>query len=144
MQIDLSPIFNTVVAPLLQTGLLGLVGWGVAQLSLWLKFKLTQGQRDFLIGAVDNAVSYAQAKLAAHETVTTDQTTATALAYLLPKVSETMAKLGITPAHLSEIITARIPAAGGLLTTVPAVVQVPPSTIAASPLRATPAPGQGV
>ena len=114
--IDLAPIVDGVIFPVLQSVLLAAVSWAVYKVAAYAHFQVTDGQRAFLISAVDNAIAFAQQKLAGHETITAPQQVAEALNYLLPKVPGTLKALNVTPGHLQDIITARLPTAGNLFT----------------------------
>lgn len=107
--IDLAPLVNGVLIPLLAPALLGVLTWAGARLSLLLHIKLQDSQRAVLSAAVTNAIAYAQQRLAARETVLVSDQVATAVNYILPKIPGALKSLGVTPQHLAELVTAQLP-----------------------------------
>jgi len=110
MQVDLAPIVNQVVIPVL-TPLLGAGAlWVLNKAAKLLHVNIQAQQRVVLETAISNGIAYADQVLAAHETVQTSDRVAQALNYVLPKVPVAMKDLGVTPAQLGDLILARLPA----------------------------------
>ncbi len=110
MHIDLAPLINAYVVPILTAVLLSLASWAMSKAATYFHFTVQDGQRALVNGAIDNAIAYAQQMLAGKENVTANQTVSTAVNYLLPKIPDTLKALGVTPEHLAQIITAKLPA----------------------------------
>lgn len=110
--IDLAPILNQIVVPILVPIVTALAGLALAKIAQLAHFNLQDGQRALVLAAVDNAIAFAEQKLAGQAvTITADQKIAAAVNYLLPKIPQALSALKITPAHLGEIVAARIPQA---------------------------------
>lgn len=109
MHIDLSPILNGVIFPLLAPMLMALAGLALAKVAQVAHFQLSDGQRALVLGAIDNAIAFAEQKLSPGAVVTVDQKVAAAVNYLLPKIPQALNFLKISPAQLGEIVAARIP-----------------------------------
>ena len=109
--IDLAPTINQVVLPLLSAGLLAMLTWAVQRLGAFFHIKLQDSQRAVLSAAVTNGIAYAQQMLGPHEDITVDGKVAAAVEYVLPKVPGALKSLGVTPDHLSQLVTAQLPQA---------------------------------
>lgn len=108
--IDLSPLINGVILPLLTPVLLAVATWAATKVAAYAHFQIQDGQRALLSSAIDNAIAYAEQLLAGKESVTANDKVATAVNYLLPKVPDALKSLGVTPEHLAQIITAKLAA----------------------------------
>lgn len=111
MQLDLAPLVNTVIIPLLAPTLMACAAWAAAKLASYAHVQLQDSQRALLNAAITNALNYAEHQLAGHETVTVSEKVATAVAYLQPKIPGALKSLGVTPDHLADLVIARLPAA---------------------------------
>jgi hypothetical protein len=124
--IDLSPIINQIVIPVLTPLILALASLAVTRILDALKVSRDSALRTRLISAVDNAIAYASNKAAAQGiTISADQKVADAIAYLEPKLSDTIKKLKVGD-HLEQLVMARLPQA-------PIAAVPPPSDAAAGP-----------
>lgn len=124
--IDLSPIVNGIIIPILMPLVLALAGWATTRILDALKVSRDSALRARLISAVDNAIAYASNKAAAQGiTITADQKVADAIAYLEPKLSDTIKKLKVGN-HLQDLVMARLPQA-------PIAAVPPPADAAAGP-----------
>lgn len=110
MHIDLSPLINGVIIPLLTPILIALVGWAATKVAALAHIQIQDSQRAVIGDAVTNGLAFAEQKLAPYEQVTADQKVAAAVNYILPKVPDALKSLGITPQHLMDLVTARLPA----------------------------------
>lgn len=106
--IDLSPVVNQVIVPVLASVLIAVVIWAVQRAGAFFHFTISDGQRQLVSTAVDNAIAYAQTTLAPKEKITTTDIVAEAVNYLLPKIPDTLKALGITPDHLADLVTAKL------------------------------------
>lgn len=112
--IDLKPLLDV----LIQFGALiltGVLAWAVKRAADYFHVAKDSELRTVVSGAIDNGIAFAVAKAKDAEargaTIhTKDQMIANAANYVLPKVPDALAKLGVTPDHLAEIITAKLPA----------------------------------
>lgn len=109
MLIDLSPLVNQVVIPLLTPVLIGVATWALTRVAAYAHFQIQDGQRQLIATVVDNGVAYAEQLLAGKETVTASDKVATALNYVLPKVPGALKSMGVTPEHLAQMVTAKLP-----------------------------------
>ena len=116
--VNLAPLVDQVLVPLLLTVLTGFASWAVAQMSAavtrWFHVKVSAQQAQVIENAIQNGINLAVHKvgvtLDAHSTVDVkNQAVAVALGYALPKVTEEMAAVGISPETLAERILARLP-----------------------------------
>jgi hypothetical protein len=107
--VDLAPLVNGVLFPLVSGGLVAVVGWAVKKAGDYFHFQVQAGQRQLLETAIGNGIAFAEKALASHESVSVDARVAVAAQYVLPKVPGALASLGITPQHLEQLITARLP-----------------------------------
>jgi hypothetical protein len=111
--IDLRPLFDQVVFPIVGTVLTGFAAWAVAKISKLAHIQLTQAQARTLEGAMQNGINFAlqraQAAADAHGQVTTKQEiVALAVNYVVPKVPQAMNSLGVSNQGLAERIEARL------------------------------------
>jgi hypothetical protein len=106
--IDLSPIVNGVVIPLLTPLLLVFATWALNKVAAYAHFQIQDGQRQVVGDAIANGLAYAEQKLAPYENVTADQKVAAAVNYVLPKVPGALKTLGVTPEHLAQLVTAKL------------------------------------
>lgn len=107
--IDLAPLVNGVVIPLITPVLLAVATWALTKVAGYAHFQIQDGQRRVVSDAIDHGIAYAQKALASHETVNADATVAAAVNYILPKVPGALASLGVTGDHLAQLVTARLP-----------------------------------
>lgn len=112
--IDLKPLIDEVLFPLLATAITPFVAWAVYKAGQLLHVQLTAAQTQTLETAMQNginfALSQAQTYADAHGIVPTkSDLIATATNYVLPKVPDALAKLGISPAGVAQRIEARLP-----------------------------------
>jgi len=109
-QIDLAPLIDGVVAPILSAVLMALASWALVKIAGLLHIQISDSQRNVVLNAIPHALTFAEQKLLAKgATFTASEQVAEALNYLAPKVSGALAWLGITPEHLAEMVTARLP-----------------------------------
>lgn len=108
--IDLSPLVNGVILPLLAPVLLAVVTWAATKVAALAHIQIQDSQRDVLTAAVNNGLAFAEQKLAGYEHVSADDKVAAAVNYILPKVPDALKGLGVTPEHLAQLVTARLPA----------------------------------
>lgn len=115
--IDLRPLLDGVVFPILVAVLAPLLTFfGVAAVNAVAKaahITVDDKARGVIETAINNGLSLAVAKLqpAADQVAqlhTNNAMISEVAAYVLPKVPDALARLGITPAHLGELIQARI------------------------------------
>ncbi len=107
--IDLAPLVNQVVIPIITPVLLGVATWALTRVAKYAHFQVQDSQRKLVLDVVDNAVAYAEKMLAGKASVTVNDKVATAVNYILPKVPDALKAVGITPEHLAQIVTARLP-----------------------------------
>lgn len=110
MIIDLAPIVNGVIVPLLTPALIAAITWAAARIGKLAHIQLQDSQRALLATAIDNAIAYAEQLLAGKAQVQASDKVATAVNYLLPKAPEALKSLGVTPEHLAQMVTAKLPA----------------------------------
>lgn len=108
MTIDLSSVISTVVLPIATSIVLGLAGWAMTRIAALCHFQVQDGQRDLVDNAITNGLAYAQSLLGPAEKVASSQTVATAVQYVLPKIPQTLAALGVTPAALEHMVLAKL------------------------------------
>lgn len=106
--VDLSPLVNQVLIPLIETGLSAVAGWVLMKVGAYFHFQIQDGQRKVVNDAIDNGVALAQASLAGGETIHVDEKVAAVVDYVAPKVPGAMKALGITPDHLADIAKAKL------------------------------------
>jgi hypothetical protein len=116
--IDLSPIINNVLVPLVATGLSGVAAWVLGRVAAYFHFQLSQGQRQVVSDAIDNGIALAVKRLGP-VTINADQHVAEVVNYVLPKVPDALKHLGVTPDHLAEVIAAKMPAPPGTVSLAP-------------------------
>lgn len=109
--VDLSVFVDNLVLPILTPLLIALVGWAAQRVAAYAHFQISDGQRALVATAVTNGIAFAQQKLGPYEKVNADAHIGAVLAYVLPKIPDALKSLGITPDHLAQIITAKLPAA---------------------------------
>lgn len=109
--IDLAPLVNGVILPLLAPALLAVLTWAATRLAALAHIKLQDSHRAVLSAAVTNGIAYAQKALGPTAAVTVNAQIAAAMAYILPKVPEALKSLGVTPDHLAELVAAQLPPA---------------------------------
>ena len=109
--IDVAPIINQVVVPILSAVLLTALSWAATRIASYFHIKLQDSQRAVLSTAVNNGIAYAQQALAGRENVTLGDKASLAVSYILPKVPGALKSLGVTPDHLSQLVTAQLPQA---------------------------------
>jgi hypothetical protein len=110
--IDLRPLFNDELVPLLVTGLTALGGWAIKTIQKQAHIHLTEKQADIAERAMHNAIQFAisrASKAVDSKLIITpkNEMIATAVNYVLPKIPNTLKDLKITPADLAERIEAR-------------------------------------
>jgi hypothetical protein len=112
--IDLSPIlaFLLQIAGLVLTGI---VGWLGTRLALYFHVSTQSQLFANVLGAVDRGIAFAQQNLAARiANATGDKIAlgsavqAQAVNYVVSKLPDTLSKLGITPAHVADLVTAKL------------------------------------
>lgn len=108
--IDLAPLVNGIVIPLLTPVLLAVIMWVATKVAALAHIQIQDSQRDVLTAAVNNGIAYAERVLAPRLGITADDKVATAVNYILPKIPDALKGLGITPDHLAQLVTARLPA----------------------------------
>jgi hypothetical protein len=106
--LDLSPIVNGVIVPLLTPVLLGFAMWALNKVAAFAHFQVQDGQRQMVSAAIDNAIAYAAKTLGPKEVVGVDAHVAAAAAYLMPKIPGALKSLNVTPEHLRQIIAAKL------------------------------------
>ena len=106
--VDLSPLVDGVVIPLLVPTVLALGGWAMTRVGAYFHFQISDGQRQVVETAIANGIAWAQSHVAAGETVTLDAKVAKAVEYVLPKIPAALKWLGITPDHLAQLVEARL------------------------------------
>ena len=106
--IDLVPIINQVVVPILSAVLLAVLAWAAQRIAVFFHIKIQDSQRAVLSAAVSNGIAYAGHALAGRENITVSDTAAAAVEYVLPKVPGALKALGVTPDHLSQLVTAQL------------------------------------
>lgn len=112
--IDLKPL----LAVLIQFGAVILtvaLSWAVKRAADYFHVAKDSELRKVVSGAIDNGIAFAVAKAKEAEARgavihTKDEMVANAANYVLPKVPAALNSLGVTPEHLAEIITAKLPA----------------------------------
>ena len=114
MTVDLAPLVNEVVLPLVTAVLSPLVPWLAYKAIQVLHLQLTKAQAATLEVAMQNGINYALGKVQAFtnahgQVQMKDQVVAQAAAYVLPKVPDTLKALGVTPEGLKQRIEARLP-----------------------------------
>lgn len=110
VSIDLSPVVNGVIVPLLTPILLAVATWAISRIAKYAHFQIQDGQRQVVADAITSGIAYAQKTLGPLEIVSADARIATAVSYVLPKVPDALKSLGVTPAHLAQIVAAKLPA----------------------------------
>lgn len=110
--IDLTPLVNGVLIPLFTPVLLSVLIWAATKIAGLAHMQIQSAQRDVLSAAIVNGIAYAEKTLAPHLGVTADDKVAAAVNYILPKVPDALKGLGVTPDHLADLVTARLPAPG--------------------------------
>jgi hypothetical protein len=110
--IDLSPILNLLLqfAGLVLTAVVAWLGSRVATY-----FHVSTQSQLFanVLGAVDRGIGFAQqtlgAKIASGDKIAVSNALqAQAVNYVVSKLPDTLSKLGITPAHVSDLVTAKL------------------------------------
>lgn len=112
--IDLSPILT----PALQLGgliLTGIASWALTLVAAHFKVSTNSALFQNLLSAIDRGISYgqqvAQTKADALGKITTQNAVvAEAANYVVSKMPSTMAALGITQAHVADLVLAKLPA----------------------------------
>ena len=116
--IDLRPLFDSVVFPILQAVLVPIAGgaatWAMVHLGRAAKVQVTQHQMATVEAAMNNGIKWAMSKAQTaadqHAVITPkDAIVAMAANYALPKIPTALSSLGITPQGLAERIEARLP-----------------------------------
>lgn len=107
--IDLSPIVDGVLIPLLTPVLLAVVTWAATKVAALAHIQIGAAQRTVLESAINNGIAYAEKTMAPRLGVTADDKVAAAVNYILPKVPDALKGLGVTPDHLAQLVTARLP-----------------------------------
>ena len=115
MHIDLSPIVNGVIVPLLTPILAAALLWLVYKVAALFHIKIQDSQRTLLETAIANGINFAQNKVASlPETVAvTNPVVAQAAAYVIKTAPDALKALGLQndSAALVTAITARLPSA---------------------------------
>jgi len=116
--VNLAPVVDQVVLPLIMTVLTGLVSyfvpWLINAATTYFKIKVSAQQGLVIENAMQNGINLAIHKLGvtldANASVDVkNQAVAVALDYALPKVRAEMASIGMDPATLAQRILARLP-----------------------------------
>lgn len=113
--VDLSPLLT----PLIQIAglvLTGLVGWAATRVAAYAHISSQNSLLQSVLAAVDRGINYGQqvATAAAQKDATVNVTSATqaaAVQYVTSKLPGTLAKLGMTPAHVADLVLAKLPTA---------------------------------
>jgi len=106
--IDLSPIINQVIVPLLTPLLLAAGAWALNRVAAYAKFQVQDGQRAMLEKAIRNGIAYAEKQASGIASISADEKVAAAANYVLPKIPGALKGLGVTPEHLASLIKARL------------------------------------
>jgi len=109
--IDLSPLINQVVLPLLTPVVVAVATWAVAKIGAYAHFQFSAGQRSVVETAIQNGIAFAESRLAGKTTVQVSDKVAAVYDYVEPKVPGALKALNITPDHLEQLIEARLPKA---------------------------------
>ena len=110
--IDLSPILTPLVQ-LAGLALAGFASWALSQVAAHYKISTQSALFQNVLGAVDRGIAYGQTVVAAKASNVTINTSnavaAEAANYVISKMPDALAKLGMTPAHVADLVTARLP-----------------------------------
>lgn len=106
--VDLSPLVNQIIVPILETGLSVVAAWVLARVGAYFHFQIQDGQRKVVSDAIDNGIALAQHKLASGEVVHLDQQVAAVVDYVMPKVPGALKALGVSADHLAEVAKAKL------------------------------------
>ena len=109
INLDLAPLVNGVIVPLLIPVILAFASWAITRIAAVAHFQLLDGQRRLLEQAITNGLAYVEKTLGPHETVSVDAKVAGVVNYVAPKVPGALKSLGITGDHLAQLVTARLP-----------------------------------
>jgi len=111
--IDLTPILN----PLIQTAgliLTGFASWALAMVANYAHVSKQSALLQNVLGAVDRGISYAQNQATTyadgHGTIMpTTSTEQTAVNYVVSKMPGALKSLGMSPAHVADLVVAKLP-----------------------------------
>lgn len=112
--IDLAPLFNQVVLPIMGAIAVPIGAWAAKRIADLAHVQMTEKRAQAIEIAIQNGVSYGLSQVQQHVAGkgltlnVKNEVIDHAVSYVLPKVPDTLKKLGITPAGLSERIEARL------------------------------------
>lgn len=114
MNIDLTPLVDQVIYPLIAACVAPFVALLVQKLTLFLHIKMEAQQQQALETALTNGINFALSRAKTYAdangvVVSKSSLIQQAANYVLPKVPGTLKSLGITPDGVAERIEARLP-----------------------------------
>lgn len=107
--IDLTPLVDQVVLPILAPVLVVAITWAAKRVADFFHIQLQDSQRRMLESAMQSALAFAEAEIRGRTVqVSASDKVAVAVDYLLPKVPAALASLGIDKDHLADMLKARL------------------------------------
>lgn len=129
MTVDLSPVLNVVIQ-IAALVLMGLAAWIAQKAAAWLHISTQSALFQNVLDAVDRGIAYGQqqaaAKVAAGVPVQVNNAVAASAAnYVITKMPDTLTSLGMTPAHVADLVLAKLPPADPVAAAPPLAVPQP-------------------
>ena len=110
--IDLAPLVNQVVIPLVVPVLAGAGTWAAARIAAYFHIKVQDSQRALINAVIQRGIAYAASKVPSSIPVTAGGGLKDMAAqYVIDHIPGALRSLGVTPAALGQMVEARLPTA---------------------------------
>lgn len=129
MTVDLSPVLNVVIQ-IAALVLMGLTAWIAQKAAAWLHISTQSALFQNVLGAVDRGIAYGQQQAAAKVAAgvplyVSSAVAAEATKYVVDKMPGTLNSLGMSPAHVADLVLAKLPPADPVAAAPPLAVPQP-------------------